>query len=436
MVRSLVMSALMALVLTITSIPAQAHEVKDPVCRMTVDSDTAKWKHKLGNKSFYFCSKQCLEKFNAAPEKYETLAAQLEKQDLHEYTVELETSPDPVAKQPVELALAIRYKEDGKLVQDFEETHERLLHLVMVTEDLSWFEHQHPVRGSDGIFRLTWSFPRPGRYTLYADFTPADGDNQVKPVQLTVGGGPGRTVPLTPDRARRKQVGDLTVDLRVQPEPLRMEKQALLTYTLRDRSGRPVRDMQPFIGAPGHLLAIRADGKEVVHTHSITGSAQPPMEKGALHVTPAMATEQGPAFSFKLTLPSSGLYKTWAQFMRGNRVITVPFTFGVEELWASPTAAAAPGKVQHEGGVQKQKVVIDGGFTPQTISVRSGRPVRLTFVRQPGDGCGEVLHFPTLGVKRTLRPGQQTVVTFTPRRAGVVSFTCGMKMYRGQLTVR
>ena len=41
---------------------------------MTVDSDTAKYQHKLGNKSFYFCSKQCVERFKKEPAKYEKLA--------------------------------------------------------------------------------------------------------------------------------------------------------------------------------------------------------------------------------------------------------------------------------------------------------------------------------------------------------------------------
>ena len=53
-----------------------------------------------------------------------------------------------------------------ELVKEFELVHERLIHLIMTTEDMSWFEHQHPVRGEDGIFRLTWTFPRPGKYRL------------------------------------------------------------------------------------------------------------------------------------------------------------------------------------------------------------------------------------------------------------------------------
>jgi YHS domain-containing protein len=319
--------------------PARAHDVKDPVCRMTVDSDTTRWKHRLGNKSFYFCARACLDKFTAEPAKYEKLAALLEKGDLHEYTVELTTSPNPVAGKPVELAFAVKYKESGKLVPELELIHERLFHLVMVTEDLRWFEHQHPERGADGIFRKTWTFPVPGEYLLYADFTPADGDNQVIPLPLTIGGGTGKSVPLVPDRKLAKQVGDYRIELKVHGAPLRMERQAVLTYTIRDRQGRPVRDMQPFIGAMGHLLAISEGGKEVVHTHSVHPTQEDGMEADAIRVTPAMATESGPSFSFKLTLPTGGLYKVWAQFLHRNRVITVPFTFHVQDLWVKSAPA-------------------------------------------------------------------------------------------------
>lgn len=336
--------------------PAHAHDVKDPVCRMTVDSDTTKWRHKLGNKSFYFCSKQCVDKFKSAPAKYEKLAAQLEKGDIHEYVVDLETSPNPVAGKPVELAFTVRYKKDGKLVRDFELIHEKLFHLILVTKDLRWFEHQHPVRGQDGVFRKTWTFPAPGEYVAYADFTPADGDNQVVPLPFTIGGGQGRTVSLTPDRKWVKQVGDYRVSLKVHGGPLRMETPAVLTYTITDRRGRPLRTMQPFIGAMGHLLAISQDGKEVVHTHSVHPTRSDSMEADAIRITPAMATETGPSFSFKLTLPTGGLYKIWTQHVHNNRVITVPFTFHVQDLWAKAPAKGAAGKQVLACPVMKNQV--------------------------------------------------------------------------------
>lgn len=86
-------------------------------------------------------------------------------------------------------------------------------------------------------------------------------------------------------------------------------------------------------------------------------------------------------------------------------------------------------------GTQKVTIEIDGGFTPSSIWVKPGERTELTFVRKGGDGCGESLLLPSLGVKRTLRPGRKTTVTFTPRTTQVVRFTCGMKMYKGHVVV-
>jgi YHS domain-containing protein/plastocyanin len=415
--------------------PADAHDVKDPVCRMTVDADTTVYAHKLGNKTFYFCSKRCQDSFAKEPEKYEKMAEQLEKGDLHEYTAEIKTSPAPVAGQPVAMEFALRYADTRALVQDFEVIHERFVHLIMASEDLSWFEHQHPARGKDGLFRLTWRFPRPGRYTLYADFTPSDGDNQVKPLSLLIGGGPAKTVPLKPDTNYVKQIGNYRVELKLTPASLRMEKAALLTYTLRDRRGRLIRDMQPFIGAMGHMIAISQNGEEVVHTH-VLHATQTARDHGGLRVTPQMATEKGPAFSFKLTLPTSGLYKVWAQFMHHNRVLTVPFTFAVADIWAEPSSGSEGEKGDRTGNLQQATIVIDGAYQPASVAVKAGRPVAITFIRKETTGCGDVLAFPSLGLKRALKTGEKTVVTFTPKKAGTISFTCGMSMYRGQVIVK
>lgn len=443
MKRHIVYLILAAAGVALLGAPAHAHDVKDPVCRMMVDSDTTQFKHKLGGKTFYFCSKQCEARFGAAPEKYEKLAEQLETAKAREYTVDLQTTPaQPVAGQPVEMALTIRYADDKTLVKSFEVVHEKFVHLLMVSEDLAWFEHQHPVRGKDGIFRLTWHFPRPGRYTLYADFTPADGDNQVLPLPLTVGGGPAMTLPLKPDTRYLKQVGDYRVELRLTTLPgdqgadLRMEKPTILTYTIRDRHGRPIRDMQPFIGAMGHLIAISQDGREVVHTHVVQPATAATAPHSKLHVTRAMATAKGPAFSFKLTLPSAGLYKTWAQFMHDNRVVTVPFTFQVEDVWGKSARAATPAARGPHAGIQRATVVIDGAYSPAAVSVKSGRPVELTFIRKEAVGCGDVLQFPSLRLTRTLKAGQKTVVAFTPKKSGTIAFTCGMGMYRGQVVVK
>jgi YHS domain-containing protein len=428
---------------------AFAHDVTDPVCRMTVDSDTTPYQKKLGGKSFYFCTPDCQKKFAAAPARYAALAADLEKGGGHAYAVDLTTDRPAIAGKPVTLTLALCYDDPKKkaLVRDFEVVHERLLHFVLTTEDLSWFAHEHPERGADGRFRLTWTFPRPGKYRLWADFTPADGDNQVIPVTLNVGGGAARTVPLAPDAgtaaaAQTRRVGDLTFSLAVQPGAaakggggLRAEQAALLTYTVRDAKGRPVADLKPYLGAMGHLLAIRSGAQpEFVHTHALHAlkPGMTPVAEGALKVTPAMATASGPALSFKLTLPTAGVWKTWAQFQRGSRVYTVPLTFRVAGLWDADPTKPAGGSV-----VQRATVRVGGGtYTPASLTVSAGRPVELAFVRSANVGCGDVVSFPSLGIKQALNPSGPTVVRFTPAKAGTLAFTCGMGHYRGSVVVR
>ncbi|HTE18919.1 MAG TPA: cupredoxin domain-containing protein, partial [Armatimonadota bacterium] len=115
-----------------------------------------------------------------------------------------------------------------------------------------------------------------------------------------------------------------------------------------------------------------------------------------------------------------------------------PFTFLVQDLWAKSAAPrpAASGKSAPKAGVQQATIAIDGEYQPAQVSVRAGKPVRLTFVRKKGDGCGDVVQFPTLGLKRTLKHGETATVVFTPKRAGAIPFTCGMKMYKGQVVAR
>jgi YHS domain-containing protein len=419
---------------------AWAHDVKDPVCRMTVDSDTTPFKQKIGGKTFHFCSATCRKTFGASPAKYTKLAANLEKSAGNTYAARVSTSAPALAGKPT--LLNIRILNDGtkKAVRDFELTHEKKMHFLLVSEDMAWFSHEHPELGNDGVFRLRTTFPRPGRYHLYADFTPADGDNQILAMPFSVGGTGTKIVaassarPLTPDTTLTRRVNDLSISVAVQPKTLRQEQSAILTYTLRDSQGRPIRDFEPYLGAMGHLMAIRQDGKEVVHTHALHAvtPGKGIKEEGGLHLTPAMSTASGPAFSFKVSLPSTGIYKIWAQFQRKGKVITVPFTFRVADIWETASAQ----EVAAKSAVQIATVQVNGsGYSPKNLTVVAGKPVEVTFIGGKSLGCGDTLVFPELGIKKTLTPSGRTVVRFTPTKSGQIRFTCGMNMYRGQVTV-
>ena len=99
----------------------------------------------------------------------------------------------------------------------------------------------------------------------------------------------------------------------------------------------------------------------------------------------------------------------------------------------SPARRAPSGK--GAAAVQQATVTINRGYEPSTVRVKAGRPVRLVFVRKEQSGCGNVVQFPGLGIKRTLGSGEKTTVTFTPKKAGTVAFTCGMNMYQGKVVV-
>ena len=86
-----------------------------------------------------------------------------------------------------------------------------------------------------------------------------------------------------------------------------------------------------------------------------------------------------------------------------------------------------------EGGRQEVEVTVQGGYTPATIHVKAGAPVRLRFDRKETSGCSEEVVFADFGIRKFLPAHQQTVIDLTPPKPGVYEFTCGMSMLRGRL---
>lgn len=94
-------------------------------------------------------------------------------------------------------------------------------------------------------------------------------------------------------------------------------------------------------------------------------------------------------------------------------------------------AAAAEGA----GGVQEVTIRVQGGYSPSSVRVRRGAPVRLVFDRQETSGCSEEVVLGDFGIRRFLPAHERTAVEFTPERAGTYEFTCGMSMLRGRVVV-
>jgi plastocyanin domain-containing protein len=93
--------------------------------------------------------------------------------------------------------------------------------------------------------------------------------------------------------------------------------------------------------------------------------------------------------------------------------------------------------VAEEGaeGVQEVKITVKGGYSPDLIVVKQGRPVRLDFYRDETASCSEEVIFGDFGIARPLPAFKTTPIEFTPDKAGEFTFTCGMNMLRGKLVV-
>jgi YHS domain-containing protein len=231
------------------------------------------------------------------------------------YTVELLDLPKtPKAGEPIRLKIAIEDTKTGERVKSFDVSHTKLLHLMLVSKDLGWFVHEHPQPQPDGTFTIDWTFPAGGDYLVFADVAPKDKGAQVLSTPLHLNGpAPTWSAKLTPTKGPSRD-GTIVADFVPIEKPIPIGKSTELSFKLRDaQTGRPVTDLEPYLGAQGHLMIVHQDGGTFVHSH--------PAEE---------VRAQNGEVRFNARFPRAGLYKAWAQFQRAGKISTVSFVFEVK----------------------------------------------------------------------------------------------------------
>ena len=240
---------------------------------------------------------------------------------------EFTTEPRTVkAGEPMTMSISLSDKTTGQKVTGFETVHEKLIHLVIVSRDLSFFEHVHPDDSPDGTFKKQMTFTQGGEYKFYADVTPKGRGQQILTETLKVDGPGQSVVPLVPDRDLSKTVEGIAVTLALDP-PVLKSGAAMLTFSMKDaKTGKPVADRSPYLGAFGHCIIISEDTTEFLHAH--------PQEAGEMlgehaHGERKSGDSGGPDVAFHTSFPKSGLYKVWGQFNRMGNILTIPFVLQV-----------------------------------------------------------------------------------------------------------
>jgi len=70
--------------------------------------------------------------------------------------------------------------------------------------------------------------------------------------------------------------------------------------------------------------------------------------------------------------------------------------------------------------------VTEQGFEPTTVKLKKGEPVKLVLTRKTDQTCAKAVIFPDLKIQKDLPLGQPVEVTFTPKKAGALSYGCTM----------
>ena len=199
----------------------------------------------------------------------------------------------PRTSATTSLRLSVLHPKTGRRVEKFEEIHERLMHLFLISEDRTFFAHEHPEPEPGGFFRFHAQLPVPGFYRLLADFYPASATPQLLTAPLFLH---GNRRPFSPPTTP-----NLTVRLRTEPAKPIAGLRTMLFFDLNPYDG-----VTPWLGAWGHLLSASADLLDLVHVH-------PAWEPYQNHV------------QFNVIFPRPGDYTLWAQFQRHGLVNTARF---------------------------------------------------------------------------------------------------------------
>jgi hypothetical protein len=203
--------------------------------------------------------------------------------------------------------------QNGKPIEHFTPIHERDLHLIVVNRELTAFHHLHPKLDSAGEWSIDLPALNPGSYRAVADFQIDDGPRLALGTDLTVAGVylptalADATTTSTTDgydvslATERSDIGELTARLTVR------------------RAGQLVTDLQPYLGANGHLVAMRTGDLAYAHVH-------PVVDDDAFPGTVAFDAE----------LTSAGRYGLFFDFKHDGTVHTASFTFDQGPVTGTP----------------------------------------------------------------------------------------------------
>lgn len=233
------------------------------------------------------------------------------------YTLALETSRI-AAGRGTKIRFSIQ-DERGDNITAYQREHGKELHFIVASRDLTVYRHLHPTRTADGTWSTVADLPAAGAYRAFADFKPAakGAEGVTLGADLAVSGTYAPAAVPAPVATAKVDGYEVTLSGGLHPA-----KSGELSLSVA-RNGKPVTDLQPYLGAYGHLVALRSGDLAYLHVH-------PNGEPGD------GSTEPGPRISFTATAPSSGTYRLFLDFQHEGKVRTAAFTVEAGRVSENP----------------------------------------------------------------------------------------------------
>ena len=196
--------------------------------------------------------------------------------------------------------IAFKITEDGKPVSDLEVAHDKIMHVILVRDDLKYFDHIHPQPTTPGVFSVPYEFRAPGRYRIWTDFT-IDGMQHIVDFDLNV------SVETKPEPDKLLDT-NVAMDI---SDNLKVDETAKIEFTVSDSNG-PVTITEKFLAANAHMVIIDETLEEFGHTHD-------------------ESFDKDNILSFEYKFMRPGLHKLWAQFSVNGTERTAEFVVNVNE---------------------------------------------------------------------------------------------------------
>jgi hypothetical protein len=234
------------------------------------------------------------------------------------YFMDFSTSPASVgANQEITLAMTPKIKGKETDLVPLQDEHTKKIHLIVVSDDLSYFDHIHPEYGTEGSYKVPTKFPAAGKYTLFADYKPTGGNHTVDKLNVDVTGTKPAAKVYGADKLTANSSDGFVVTL--QPEGGKLETNVSMhlaaSLTQNGKAVDPA-TLEDYLGAKAHMVVVSLNDKEYLHVH-------PGVENGK--------------FDLHTTFEKPGVYRGWIQFQSKGKIHTTDFVMNVKQ---GPATAA------------------------------------------------------------------------------------------------